>query len=56
MPRSDLPADLGAWRCEQVEDGWEERWRDFHHGIAVGGRLWVGPPWEASRPARWSAS
>jgi ribosomal protein L11 methyltransferase len=28
-----------------VEDGWEERWRDFHKPIRIG-RLWVGPPWE----------
>jgi ribosomal protein L11 methyltransferase len=26
-------------------DGWEERWREFHHGVRVGS-LWVGPPWE----------
>jgi len=29
-----------------VEEGWEDRWRDFHHGVRVG-RLWIGPPWEA---------
>jgi ribosomal protein L11 methyltransferase len=28
-----------------VEDGWEDAWRSFHHGVTVG-RLWVGPPWE----------
>jgi ribosomal protein L11 methyltransferase len=28
-----------------VQDGWEDRWRDFHHGVVVG-RFWVGPPWE----------
>jgi ribosomal protein L11 methyltransferase len=28
-----------------VPDGWEDRWRDFHHGSKVG-RFWVGPPWE----------
>jgi len=28
-----------------VPDGWEDRWRAFHHGIVVG-RFWVGPPWE----------
>ena len=26
-------------------EGWEDRWRDFHHGVVVG-RFWVGPPWE----------
>jgi ribosomal protein L11 methyltransferase len=28
-----------------VPDGWEDRWRTFHHGVVVG-RFWVGPPWE----------
>jgi ribosomal protein L11 methyltransferase len=28
-----------------VADGWEDAWRDFHHGVAIG-RFWVGPPWE----------
>jgi ribosomal protein L11 methyltransferase len=28
-----------------VADGWEDRWREFHHGVTVGS-LWVGPPWE----------
>jgi ribosomal protein L11 methyltransferase len=28
-----------------VAPGWEDAWRDFHHGVVVG-RLWVGPPWE----------
>jgi ribosomal protein L11 methyltransferase len=27
-----------------VED-WEDRWREFHHGVAIG-PVWVGPPWE----------
>jgi ribosomal protein L11 methyltransferase len=26
-------------------EGWEDRWREFHHGVRVGS-LWVGPPWE----------
>ena len=29
----------------EVSEGWEERWREFHHGVLVGS-LWVGPPWE----------
>ncbi len=29
----------------EVDDGWEERWREFHHAIRIG-PLWVGPPWE----------
>src|SRR5262249_34985123 len=28
-----------------VPEGWEDRWREFHHGVKVG-RFWVGPPWE----------
>lgn len=28
-----------------VAEGWEERWREFHHGVRIG-ELWVGPPWE----------
>jgi ribosomal protein L11 methyltransferase len=30
---------------DDVEDGWEDGWRAFHHGVRVG-RCWVGPPWE----------
>jgi ribosomal protein L11 methyltransferase len=41
---------FGGARSTEVEDGWEERWRDFHRPVQVG-RLWVGPPWEAA-PAR----
>jgi len=39
--------------AEGVEPGWEDRWREFHHAVRVGG-LWVGPPWEepgAGEPA-----
>ena len=31
----------------EVEDGWENRWREFHKGVATG-RFWIGPPWEAA--------
>src|SRR5437764_14199331 len=34
---------------EDVEPGWEERWREFHHGARVG-PFWIGPPWR--QPAR----
>ena len=30
---------------DDVEAGWEDGWRAFHHGVRVG-RCWVGPPWE----------
>jgi ribosomal protein L11 methyltransferase len=36
---------FGSVRVDEVEPGWEERWRDFHRGVRVG-ELWVGPPWE----------
>ena len=35
--------------ASDVADGWEDRWREFHHGITIG-PLWVGPPWEAPPP------
>jgi ribosomal protein L11 methyltransferase len=35
--------------AEDVEVGWEDAWRGFHHSIRVG-RLWVGPPWELTPP------
>ena len=34
----------GAARAD-VEEGWEDRWREFHRPVRVG-PLWVGPPWE----------
>ena len=30
---------------QSIAEGWEEAWREFHHGIVLG-RFWVGPPWE----------
>ncbi len=30
---------------QSFAEGWEEAWREFHHGIVVG-RFWIGPPWE----------
>jgi ribosomal protein L11 methyltransferase len=38
---------FGGARSTEVEEGWEERWRDFHQPVQVGG-LWVGPPWETA--------
>ncbi|MGZ4430992.1 MAG: 50S ribosomal protein L11 methyltransferase [Gaiellales bacterium] len=34
---------------EEVEDGWADAWRDFHHPVRIG-RLWVGPPWCEPQP------
>jgi ribosomal protein L11 methyltransferase len=36
---------FGAAQAQDVEDGWEDRWRRFHRPARIG-RLWVGPPWE----------
>jgi ribosomal protein L11 methyltransferase len=44
-----LWAAFGEVAAEHVPAGWEERWRDFHRPVHVGG-LWVGPPWEAPPP------
>jgi ribosomal protein L11 methyltransferase len=34
---------------EQVEPGWEDRWREFHRPVCIG-PLWIGPPWETPDP------
>jgi ribosomal protein L11 methyltransferase len=44
-----LRAAFGAVTSLPVEEGWEDRWREFHRPVRAGG-LWIGPPWEA-RPA-----
>ncbi len=36
---------FGAGRADDVEAGWEDRWRAFHQPVQVGS-LWIGPPWE----------
>ncbi len=36
---------FGGAAGSDVEDGWEERWRQFHKPVRVGS-LWIGPPWE----------
>jgi ribosomal protein L11 methyltransferase len=33
----------------EVADGWDERWREFHHPVRIG-PLWVGPRWHAAPP------
>jgi ribosomal protein L11 methyltransferase len=33
----------------EIADGWEDRWREFHHAVQIG-TLWVGPPWEVPPP------
>ena len=29
---------------EPVDEGWEDRWKEFHRPVRAGG-LWIGPPW-----------
>ena len=29
---------------EEVAEGWEDRWKEFHSPVRAGG-LWIGPPW-----------
>jgi ribosomal protein L11 methyltransferase len=43
---AEIPAGVPGLRVEPVENGWEERWREFHRPVRVG-PLWLGPPWEA---------
>jgi ribosomal protein L11 methyltransferase len=40
---------FGAAEADDVEEGWEDRWRTFHRPVVVGG-LWIGPPWETPEP------
>jgi ribosomal protein L11 methyltransferase len=42
-------AAFGAVTAANFEDGWEQRWRDFHRPIQIG-HLWIGPPWETPPP------
>jgi len=39
------PLGFDVIEATDVAEGWEDRWREFHHGTKVG-RFWVGPPWE----------
>ena len=39
------PLGFDVVEAADVPDGWDNRWREFHHGVQVG-RFWVGPPWE----------
>jgi ribosomal protein L11 methyltransferase len=36
---------FGGAAATDVEEDWQDRWRQFHKPIRVGG-LWIGPPWE----------
>ena len=39
------PLGFDVVTVDEVDEGWPDKWRDFHHGVRIG-RLWVGPPWE----------
>jgi ribosomal protein L11 methyltransferase len=41
----ESPIGFDVIEADDVRGGWEDAWREFHHGAVVG-RLWVGPPWE----------
>ena len=43
------PIGFDVLEADDVREGWEDSWREFHHGVAVG-RFWVGPPWEVPPP------
>jgi ribosomal protein L11 methyltransferase len=43
------PIGFDVIAVDDVEDGWEDAWKEFHHGVVIG-RFWVGPPWEAAPP------
>ena len=40
---------FGGAAAADVAGDWEDRWRQFHKPVRVGG-LWVGPPWEEPDP------
>jgi ribosomal protein L11 methyltransferase len=33
-------------RTQEVAEGWDQRWREFHRPLVLDGRLTVRPPWE----------
>jgi ribosomal protein L11 methyltransferase len=37
-------APAGDLEADDVEPGWEDRWRAYHRPATVG-RIWIGPPW-----------
>ena len=36
---------FGGAAATNVEEDWQDRWRQFHKPVRVG-ELWIGPPWE----------
>lgn len=39
------PLGFDVLETNDVAEGWQDAWRNFHHGLRVA-RCWVGPPWE----------
>jgi ribosomal protein L11 methyltransferase len=39
-----LRAAFGFVQVDEVADGWQDRWREFHRPARIG-PLWIGPPW-----------
>ena len=37
---------FGGAAASDVEEDWQDRWRQFHKPVRIGS-LWIGPPWEA---------
>ena len=46
---ADVRAAFPAARVERVEEGWEDRWKEFHRPVRAGG-VWIGPPWVPRPP------
>jgi len=42
-------APVAGLESDEVEPGWEDRWREYHRPVTVG-RVWVGPPWGPQPP------
>jgi ribosomal protein L11 methyltransferase len=36
---------FGPGSVVEVDEGWEEAWKQFHRPVRIG-QLWIGPPWE----------
>jgi ribosomal protein L11 methyltransferase len=46
-------APAAGLECDDVEPGWEDRWREYHRPVTVG-RVWVGAPWHTGDSPRGS--
>jgi ribosomal protein L11 methyltransferase len=46
---TDLWRAFGEYAWSEVPEDWQDRWREFHRAVEVGG-VWVGPPWIEPTP------